>query len=162
MGLGCGFHVGPSREVEKLCQWYCKGLSGVVMVSGWWHHMGPSGVTHIIKFWGSYCKGSSEVIVKLSPRALQPNLCVLSMQAKRTLTQPIWAGNAKGMPVSLWKHLRSYLIYVSKMTFWGVGHIILQLCWDIPNGAKGTPTNLYGLRMLRACWSHFGNTYNYL
>ena len=50
MGLGCGFHVGLSREAEKLCQWYCEGLSGVAMESGQWHHMGPSGVTHIIGF----------------------------------------------------------------------------------------------------------------
>ena len=49
---------------------------------------------------------------------------------------------------------------LSKMSFWvasHVAHMILQLHWDIHNGAKGTPTDWYGPRWLRACRSHFGN-----
>ena len=54
---------------------------------------------------------------------------------------------------------------LSKMSFWvasHIAHMILQLCRDIPNGAKGTLTDLYRLRMLRACQSHFRNIYNHL
>ena len=103
--------------------------------------------------------------MELSPRALRPNLCVPSMQAKRALTQPIRAVNAKGMPELLLEHLQSSpvylkchfrLYYMSSIGYYSYAETYLM-------GPRALlPAYIHRPRMPRACQSHFGNIYNHL